>query len=113
MWSCRIARMADIGQQLAWSDFVARRDLDRAGLSMGIDCVPVAGLNDDVVAGQRPEVRSPLDVESQAMLEKYSEVSGKVDGIPLGPAVLGLDYDPGRRREDGLAPAEAILQSDA
>jgi hypothetical protein len=46
------------------------------------------------------------------MLKKYGEVSGEVNGIPLGPAVLGLDYDPCCRREDGLAPSIAILQSD-
>jgi hypothetical protein len=80
---------------------------------MGIDCVPVAELDDDVIARQRPEVRSPFDVESPGILEKNGEVSGRVDGIPLGPAVLGLDYDPGRGREDGLAPAIAILQADA
>ncbi len=80
---------------------------------MGIDGVPVTGLNDDVVAGKRPEVHSPFDIERAGMFETYSQVSDNVDGIPLGPAVLGLDNDPGRRREDGLAPAKAILQSDA
>ena len=80
---------------------------------MGVERVPVAGLDDDVVAGQRSEVRSPLDVESQGMLEKDGKVSGEVDGIPLGPAVLGLDDGPGCSREDGLAPAKAIRQSDA
>jgi hypothetical protein len=113
VWSGRIARMADIGQPLAWSDFVAWRHSDRAGLSMGIDCVPLAELDDDVVAGQLPEVRSPFDVEGSGILEKNGEVSGGVDGISLGPAVLGLDYDPGSRREDGLAPAKTILQADA
>ena len=36
-----------------------------------------------------------------------------MNGIPLGPAVLGLDNDPGRSREDRLTPTKAILQVDA
>jgi hypothetical protein len=47
------------------------------------------------------------------MLESDSEISRKVDGIPLWPTVLGLHHGPSHRGEDGLTPAEAILQSDA
>jgi hypothetical protein len=80
---------------------------------MGIDYIPVAGLDDNVVAGQRLEVCGLAGVESPGMLDKYGEVPGEVDGIPFRPAVLRLDYDPGRRREDRLTPAIAILQPDA
>jgi hypothetical protein len=80
---------------------------------MGIDCIPVAGLNNDVIARHRSEVCSPFCLESLGVLEKYGEVPGEVDGIPLRPAVLSTNYNSGRRREDGLAPTKAILQSNA
>jgi len=83
--------MPDLGQQLARDYFVARRDLDRTGLSMGIRRIPIGGLDDDKVAGQRPEVRSLFDVESPGILEKHGDISGDVDGIALGPAILGPD----------------------
>jgi hypothetical protein len=67
--SCRIAGMANIDQMLAWSDFVTWRSLDRACLGMGIDCISVAALKNGVVAGQRPEVYRPVEIECQGMLE--------------------------------------------
>ena len=80
---------------------------------MGNQGIPIAGLDDDVVAGQRAEVLCPIDIEGESMLESDGEVSSEVDRIPLGPAVLGLHHGPSHRGEDGLAPAKAILQSDA
>jgi hypothetical protein len=78
---------------------------------MGINNVSVTGLGDDVVAGQRPEVRNPVCLESPGIIEEYAEVPGKGDRVPLGPTVLGLDDGPGRSREDRLTPTKAILQS--
>jgi hypothetical protein len=80
---------------------------------MGINYVPVAGFNKDVVARQLPEVRSPFCSESSGVLDQYGEVSGDVDGIPLRPSIFGLDDNPIRGREDGPTPTIAILQPDA
>jgi hypothetical protein len=105
--------MTDIGQLLACKDMVARRYQNRASLSMGIDYIPFASLDDDVVASQRSEVYGPVGVECPGILEKYSAVSDNMYWIPLWPAVLRLDYMPGCRRENRFAPTEAIPQFDS
>jgi hypothetical protein len=105
--------MTDIGQLLARRDMVARRYQNRANLSMGIYSIPIAGLDDDVVASQRPEVYDPVSVECPGILEKYSAVSDNMNWIPLWPAILRLDNKPGCRRENRFAPTEAILQFDS
>lgn len=113
VWSCWITRMADIGQRLTWENLVAWRHLDRANLSMAEEGIPIGRLNDDVIANQWPEVRSPLEFESQGVLEKYGKISCEVDGISLRPAVLGMDNGSSDRGIDRLPPAIAILQSHA
>jgi len=105
--------MAQVGQPLARNDSISRGDDDRAGLSVGIDSVPVVALDDDEVAGHRSQVYQPARVESPGVLEKVEQVPDGMDGIPLRPAVLNPNDNPGRRGEDGLAPTEIILQANA
>jgi hypothetical protein len=105
--------MTNICQPLARDDFVSRGDYDRAGLSMGIDSVPVVAFDDDEVARQRSEVWRLICIDSPGILEKDGEVPDEVDGIPLRPAILSSDYDPGGSREDRPTPTKTILQTDA
>jgi hypothetical protein len=80
---------------------------------MGINYVPVAGFNNDVVSRQWTEVHNPFCIERSGVLEEYGEVSDDVNGISLRPSIFGLDDDPIRSREDGLTPTQAILQTNA
>ncbi len=50
--SCAVTGMPHPGKLLTCIHFVTWRDLDRAGLCMGIDCIPIARLDDDVIASQ-------------------------------------------------------------
>ena len=80
---------------------------------MGKDGISIAGLYDDVVTSYRPEVVCLLGIESPSILDRHGKISNRVDWIPLGPAVLGVDDSAGQRGEDRLPPAETVLQLDA
>ncbi len=108
-----VAGMADVGQMLTGFDPVARGHLDRAHLRMGIHKIAVAALDDDVIAGQRPQVGGFVEVERPGVLEHDGNIPHHVDGVALGPTVRGLHHDAIRGRGYGLTPAVAILQTDA
>ena len=108
-----ITGMPHPGKLLACHHFIAWRDPDRAGLCMGIDCIPLTSLDDDVIASQLLKGIFLLRVERPGILQKDGEISAGVDRIPLWPAVFCLDYDPRAGRKDRPAPAVAVLQGRA
>ena len=79
-----VAGMTDVGQMLTGRDPVARGDLDRTYLGMGIHKKAVAALDDDVIAGQRSQVGGTVEVERPGVLEHDGNIPYHVDGIALG-----------------------------
>jgi hypothetical protein len=110
MGSCGVPRVSNLAKQVARNHEISLLDRDGSILEMRKKSEAIPSFQNQVVAGQWPQIFVLLFVKEQTILQRNENVSHQVDGLSLRPSIRGKYNCPGEWSDNGLRPPVTILE---